>query len=71
MKWGPFDETLISIHEEGTFCVWDVHEAGLIKVVDAHQQPIKSLTFNENRTLMLTASRDRTVKLWETQEYTR
>lgn len=71
VRWGPFDETLISIHEEGTFCVWDIMNANLIKVVDAHQQPIKSLQFNENRTLMLTASRDKTVKLWETQEYSR
>ncbi|CAD7929263.1 unnamed protein product [Amoebophrya sp. A25] len=69
VKWGPFDETLISIHEEGTFCVWDISHKALIKVVDAHQQPIKSLQFNDNRTLMLTASRDKTVKLWETQEY--
>ncbi|CAD7941321.1 unnamed protein product [Amoebophrya sp. A120] len=69
VKWGPFDETLISIHEEGTFCVWDISNAQLIKLVEAHQQPIKSLNFNENRTLLLTASRDKTVKMWETQEY--
>lgn len=69
VKWGPFDETLISIHEEGTFCCWDVKHQSLIKLVDAHAGPIKSLQFNDTRTLMLTASRDKTVKLWETQEH--
>eukprot|EP00392_Amoebophrya_sp_AT5.2_P001024 g1026.t1 len=69
VKWGPFDETLISIHEEGTFAVWDIINESMIKIVEAHTQPIKSLSFNENRTLMLTASRDKTVKMWETQEY--
>lgn len=71
VKWGPFDETMISIHEEGTFCVWDIQNGNLIKLVEAHQQPIKSLQFNANRTLMLTASRDRTVKMWETQQYSK
>ena len=23
VRWGPCDETLVSIHDEGTFCVWD------------------------------------------------
>lgn len=70
VKWGPFDETLISIHEEGTFCVWDVSpKPNLVTLIDAHGGPIKSIQFNFDRTLMVTASRDRTVKLWETQEY--
>lgn len=70
-KWGPFDETLVSIHDEGTFCVWDIiaDEPRMVKIVEAHTQAIGGLQFNSDRTLMLTASRDRTVKLWETQEY--
>lgn len=98
VRWGPFDETILSSHEEGTVYVWRVpHHANpetgepsqvsLLKCLDAHTMPIKSISFNttlpninhnnENqqfptgeRTLMLTASRDKTVKLWETQEYT-
>jgi len=70
VRWGPFDETLISIHEEGTFCVWDMQGA-LVRKIDEHHLAIKSIQFNENRTLMLTASRDKTIKLWETQEYSK
>merc|ERR1712194_571346 len=53
--------------------------AQLLKCVDAHLMPIKNIQFNMplpgytggcgERTLMLTASRDKTCKLWELQEY--
>lgn len=90
VRFGPFDETLISSHDEGTLYVWkmpaDLNDDGtpgaaqLLKCVDAHTMAIKSLQFNiglpgcganncGERTLMLTASRDKTCKLWETQEY--
>lgn len=69
VKWGPFDETLISVHEEGTFCVWDVRSGAQIRLIEAHHGPITGLQFNDDRTLMLTCSKDRCVKLWETQEY--
>jgi len=49
--------------------VWDVRTGGQIRLIEAHVSPIQGLQFNEDRTLMFTASRDRTVKLWETQQY--
>lgn len=93
VRFGPFDETVISAHDEGTIYVWkipaDLAQDGSclpaepLKCVDAHIGAIKSLQFNMSlpgvtgssglpagdRTLMLTASRDKTCKLWETQEY--
>lgn len=67
MKWGPFDETIISIHEEGIFCVWNIETQAKLMVVDGHEGPISGLQFNADRTLMITCSRDKTVKLWETE----
>lgn len=68
VKWGPFDETIISIHEEGQFFVWD-REGYQVRKVDAHHMAITGMQFNLDRTLMATCSRDATVKLWEMQEH--
>jgi translation initiation factor 3 subunit I len=69
VKWGPFDETLISIHQEGTAYVWNCKDASPCHMLQAHNAPCTSLQFNEERTLMVTTSRDCTVKLWETKGY--
>lgn len=69
VRWGPLDQTLISIHDEGTFCVWDATDGSQIKLLDAHVGPIRSLQFNEDRTLMITASRDKSVRVWDTKDY--
>lgn len=69
VKWGPFDETIISIHEEGTFCVWNIADQAQILLIDGHEAPITGIQFNVDRTLMVTSSRDRSVKLWETEKY--
>lgn len=63
-KWGPFDETLVSIFEEGTIVIWDAMKGNKIKTIDAHKGPISSLNFTEDRMLMITASKDQTAKLW-------
>jgi len=70
VKWGPFDETVISIHEEGTFCVWNIETQTQLMLVDGHEGPITGIQFNVDRTLMITCSRDKCVKLWETEKYT-
>lgn len=64
VKWGPFDETLVSIFEEGTIIVWDSLKGDKLKTIDAHKGPITSLNFTEDRMLMITASKDHTAKLW-------
>lgn len=64
VKWGAFDETLVSIHEEGTIVIWDAEDGSKIKEIDAHQGPVTSLQFTEDRMLMVTTSRDHLCKLW-------
>lgn len=68
VKWGPFDETLVSIFEEGTIGIWDSKNGDKLKLLDAHKGPVTSLNFSEDRMLMITASRDCTAKLWTMDE---
>eukprot|EP00746_Dinoflagellata_sp_MGD_P166348 gnl/MRDRNA2_/MRDRNA2_96170_c0_seq1.p1 gnl/MRDRNA2_/MRDRNA2_96170_c0~~gnl/MRDRNA2_/MRDRNA2_96170_c0_seq1.p1 ORF type:complete len:334 (+),score=76.25 gnl/MRDRNA2_/MRDRNA2_96170_c0_seq1:87-1088(+) len=64
VKWGAFDETLVSIHEEGTIVIWDSEDGTKIKEIDAHTGPVTSIQFTEDRMLMVSTSRDMLCKLW-------
>merc|ERR1712194_634176 len=55
VKWGPFDETLVAIFEEGQFVVWDAQDGSMLKNVSAHSAAITSLNFTEDRMLMITS----------------
>jgi len=68
-RWGPFDETIISAHENGSFNVWEVTSGELLHDIRAHKFSLNCMTFNTDRTLMLTCSTDGTAKLWETHTF--
>jgi len=70
VKWGPFDETLVSCHDEGTVCIWDATDGDLIReVVDQHTGLVTNIQFTEDKMLMLTACKDMTAKLWDCQKW--
>mmetsp|Transcript_56343 Transcript_56343/g.180905 ORF Transcript_56343/g.180905 Transcript_56343/m.180905 type:complete len:338 (-) Transcript_56343:175-1188(-) len=69
VKWGPFDETLVSIFEEGTVIVWDAHNGKQLQLIQAHQSAVTSMNFTEDRMLMVTSSKDMTCKLWAMDNY--
>merc|ERR1712228_249869 len=64
VKWGPFDETLVSIFEEGTVVIWDAQSGKQLKLVQAHNGAVTSMNFSEDRMLMITSSKDMSAKLW-------
>jgi len=64
VKWGPFDETLVSIFEEGTVIIWDAITGKQLKLVQAHNGAVTSMNFTEDRMLMCTSSKDMSAKLW-------
>jgi len=64
VKWGPFDQTLLSIHEEGTVMIWDSTSGHKLCTLDAHKAEVTSLNFSADRMLMITSSKDYTAKLW-------
>mmetsp|Transcript_60645 Transcript_60645/g.112488 ORF Transcript_60645/g.112488 Transcript_60645/m.112488 type:complete len:342 (-) Transcript_60645:84-1109(-) len=69
VKWGPHDETLISIHEEGTFCIFDSSSGERLHLVQAHEKAVTSLNFSSDRMLMITSSKDQSAKLWTMDDY--
>jgi translation initiation factor 3 subunit I len=68
VKWGAYDETLVSIFEEGTVIIWDCESGKQLKVVMAHHGPVTGFNFSEDRMLMITSSKDQTAKLWAMDE---
>mmetsp|Transcript_35757 Transcript_35757/g.115935 ORF Transcript_35757/g.115935 Transcript_35757/m.115935 type:complete len:338 (+) Transcript_35757:48-1061(+) len=64
VKWGPFDETLVSIFEEGYIIIWDAVKGAKIHQIDAHKGPVTGINFTEDRMLMISCSKDMSAKLW-------
>lgn len=68
-KWGPFDETIVSIFEEGTVIVWCASTGKQIKLIQAHNMAVTGMNFTEDRMLMVTSSKDQVAKLWAMDNY--
>lgn len=68
VKWGPFDESLISIFEEGTVIIWCSETGKQLHLVSAHNSAVTSMNFSFDRMLMVTSSKDCTAKLWAMDE---
>jgi len=67
--WGPFDETLISIHEEGTVFIWNSMTGEELKYVQAHRGSITDMQFTDDRMMMLTSSKDQSIKVWQLADF--
>lgn len=73
--WGPFDETIISCHEDGNINVWCAESGELLlegdKGIDSlgHKNCVTCCAFNDDRTLMLTCSSNGVARLWDTVEW--
>ena len=69
VRWGPFDETLVSVHDEGTVFVWDATTGDEIKQINAHKGAINKIRFSHDRRLAITASSDTTSKVWDVKDW--
>jgi len=69
VKWGAFDKTLVSIFEEGTVIIWDSSSGDQVDLIQAHNSPVTSLNFSDDRMLMVTSSKDQFAKLWAMDNY--
>merc|ERR1711964_378346 len=64
--WGPFDQTIVSLHDEGTVFIWDARTGQELHVLKAHNGPLTGLQWSEDRTMMITCAKDQTMKMWQT-----
>ncbi|XP_004364074.2 Trip1-PA [Capsaspora owczarzaki ATCC 30864] len=64
---GPLDKTLITGHDDGTINVWDVETGKIIKSSQEHEKYINSIQLNGDQTSFVSASKDSTAKLFDTE----
>jgi len=69
VKWGPFDQTLVSIFEEGQVIIWDSSSGEQVTTIQAHKSAVTSMNFSQDRMIMITASKDMSAKLWSMDDY--
>jgi len=63
--WGPLDETIISGHENGEICQWDVQTGKLMSQVCEHKGAINDMQTSWDGTMFVTASKDNTARLFD------
>lgn len=60
------DFTLLALgREKGDVILWDLRQKTFFRKISGHQSAITDIDFSADSKLLLTASRDRTVRVWE------
>lgn len=65
--WGGLNTFIISAGEDGIIRKWNVETGQEETQVLAHSKPIKSLAYNSDKSMFITASGDHTAKLYDTR----
>ncbi len=60
-------QDFISGHEDGTICFWERGNRECLRQLEAHAQPVRTLSATVSGTVFLSAAADRVIKLWNRQ----
>ncbi|XP_018320997.1 eukaryotic translation initiation factor 3 subunit I [Agrilus planipennis] len=65
LLWGTLDETVITGHENGEIIQWDLKTGKQLNSTKEHANQINDMQFSKDRTMFITASKDHTAKLFD------
>jgi len=63
--WGALNEYLITGHDDGTICHWDIKTGAQLHSVKEHTAIIKDMQLSADQMMLITASKDKTAKLFD------
>lgn len=64
--WGPYEEYIITGHENGEICHYDLKSGDKINSCKEHSKQINDLQLSRDMSMLISASKDTTAKLFET-----
>jgi len=64
--WGPLDEVIITGHENGDLCQWDVASEQMVQRSTDHKAQINDIQLSKDMNMLITSSKDTTAKLFDT-----
>lgn len=62
--WSNLDKELISGHDNGALCLWDLKTGDILQEVEEHRKGVNDIQLNRTGQLFVTASKDTTAKLF-------
>jgi polyadenylation factor subunit 2 len=65
LSFSPLDTKLASCGDDSQLCIWSIGQQHPDRIMTGHQSDIKWCDWHPYRSLIATASRDNTLKLWD------
>lgn len=63
--WGPLNHSVLSVSDDGCLRKWNVETGLEEQCVQAHSKEIKDMQYSKDRSMIITASADKTAKLFD------
>ncbi|KAI8739318.1 Eukaryotic translation initiation factor 3 subunit I [Biomphalaria glabrata] len=63
--WGPYEESIVTGHENGEICIFDIKSGKTVQSCKDHTKQINDIQPYKDYTMFITASKDNTAKLFD------
>lgn len=68
--WGNLNQTILSCSDDCSVKLWDVETGTSVVSVSDHRKGINNMSLSQDKTMLITASKDHTVRLYDTRDLT-